>query len=170
MRADDADTGVIRMPPEDRPWESPGTPPWITATGGHRRKDQRPSRLVLWIGLSLVLALVVIVAILVLTFTGQDSGVAACQAIAGGKAADGSATTAGATMTEAEYRRVRGVFEDSAYPEIRDNGTKVIDLAWQLQQSPDSALLVASDLTRAYTGLAGACAEHGHVIPALGAR
>lgn len=154
------DTGVVRYPGS----ESTGPPPPDT------RNDQRPSRMMLLIGLAMVLTALVIGAGLFFTFTGQDSGVAACQAIAEGKAADGSAVTAGATMSEAEYRKVRAVFADSVHPGIRDNGTKVIDLAWQIQQNPDAALLVASDLTRAYTGLAGACAEQGYVIPALGAR
>jgi hypothetical protein len=151
VQGDDADTGVIRMP-GDRPWESPGPPPWVGPVA-HRRNDQAPSRL----GLFAV-------------FSEQDSGVAACRAIAEGKAADGSKATAGAKMTKIDYQEVRKIFADSGVPEIRDNGTRFIDLSWQLQQSPDTELLISSDMTRAYTGLAGACAAHGYVIPALGAQ
>jgi hypothetical protein len=165
---DDVDTGVIRMP-EDRPWESPGPPPWITTARRHRRNDQRPSRLVLWIGVALLLTLAVVVAGLVVAFTDEDSGVAACRAIAEGNAADGGQTTPGAKMTEQEYQDTRKVFARSSDQDIRASGTTLVDLAWQLQQSPDSALLLASDMTRAYTGLAGACAAHGYTIPPLGA-
>jgi hypothetical protein len=165
VQGDDADTGVIRMP-GDRPWESPGPPPWVGPVA-HRRNDQAPSRLVLYIGASMVVAAVVILVGLFAVFSEQDSGVAACRAIAEGKAADGSKATAGAKMTKIDYQEVRKIFADSGVPEIRDNGTRFIDLSWQ---SPDTELLISSDMTRAYTGLAGACAAHGYVIPALGAQ
>lgn len=170
---DQWDTGVVRYP-DEQPFRSPGPPPqqdpehWITTAGSHRRSDQRPSRLVLWIGLALAVAVMAGAAFLVWMMRGQDSGVAACEAIASGKAADGSASTPGEKMTEREYQQVRGIFARSSDQDIRAHGTKLIDLAWQLQGSPDSALLVAGPMTEAYTGLAGACAARGHTIPPLG--
>lgn len=169
----DEDTGVVRMP-EGWPWESPGPPPnqpegWITTSREHRRNYQAPSKLVIWIGVSMLLALIIVVAGVVVAFTSEDSGVAACRAVAEGKAADGGEKTAGAKMTEQEYRHARELFADSSDQDIRAHGTTLMDLAWQLQQSPDSALLLVSDMTRAYTGLAGACAAHGYTIPPLGA-
>lgn len=158
--ADEVDTGVIRTP-EMLPWQSPGPPPGT-------RNDQRPSGLAVWIGVSLVVALLALVAGLVVAFTSEDSGVAACRAIAEGKDVDGGETTPGAKMTEQEYQDGRRLFADSSDKAIKASGTTLMDLAWQLQQSPDSALLLTGDITRAYTGLAGACAAHGYTIPPLG--
>lgn len=154
------DTGVIRTP-EVVPWLNPGPPP-------NARSDQRPSGLVIYIGAGVVLAMVALVIGLVVAFTSEDSGVAACRAIAEGKAADGGQSKVAGDMTEQEYQRGRKLFADSSDKDIRAHGTTLFDLAWQLQQSPDSALLLLGDMTRAYTGLAGACASHGYTIPALG--
>jgi hypothetical protein len=167
------DSGSDRPGAMERPWTSPGPPP-------NHRNSQRSSGLVVWIAVAVVGAVAMIVAGLVLLgrsgavpagvpVVGQDSGVAACEAIASGKAADGGPTEApGEKMTQAEYQQVRKVFADSSDPEIREHGTKLVDLSWQTQQSPESMLLVVSQFTDAYTGLAGACASHGHAIPPLG--
>lgn len=42
------------MPEHGRPWVSPGPPP------GHRRSDQKPSRLVLWLAIAMVVALAIV--------------------------------------------------------------------------------------------------------------
>jgi hypothetical protein len=49
----------------------------------------------------------------------------------------------------------------------------MIDLMWQVQavmktEDGMAALTLVQPLTRAYTELAGGCAKHGHIIPALG--
>ena len=102
---------------------------------------------------------------------GKDSGVAACELIAGGGAL-GDRQDISAEMTEEQYRQARKPFADSRYPAIRDNGTRIIDLAWQVQQAGDGgelagALMFMTALGDAYAGLAGGCAEHGYTIPAL---
>lgn len=105
---------------------------------------------------------------------GKDTGVAACQVIADGKSTQGKLATRGSKMTEIEYRQARSVFEDSRYPKIRDNGTSLLDYAWQLQVmtasggDPVAAVPLVQPLAQAYTGLAGGCADHGYTIPVLG--
>ena len=101
---------------------------------------------------------------------GMDSGVAACRAIAEGE----KPVPSGAAMTQQDYRALRAVFADSRYPDIRDNGTKIVDIAWQvaaLDKQGDtemiSALAYANSLTSAYAGLTGGCAEHGYTLAPL---
>src|SRR5690349_5056635 len=65
-----------------------------------------------------------------------DSGVAACRALRDNK----FFPAATAPVTETQYRGLRGVFEDSRYEDIRDHGTKLMDLSWELSkvyQNPD---------------------------------
>jgi hypothetical protein len=150
----------------DRPWISPGPPP-----GGHYRKP-RASRRGPLIVVAVVLALVTVgvASHTVRVMMGQDSGVGACQAISEGRQATGEPATSGAAMTQEEYRRTREVFADSRVPGIRDNGTMLMDLAWQVQSMGDDggALLLAGRMAQAYSELAGACAEQGYAIPPLG--
>ncbi len=101
---------------------------------------------------------------------GEDSGVAACKAIAADNKMAGD--NKDDTFTEAEYRQIRKQFADSGDQAIRDNGTKIIDLAWQMQSMDDddglAALPLIGELTSAYAGLTGGCAAHGITIPPLG--
>jgi len=100
---------------------------------------------------------------------GKDSGIAACESIAKGEKMGGRT---GEAMTPDQYREIRGVFADSSYRAIRDNGVRMVDLAWQVQglESTDlvAALTYVAPITEAYTGLAGGCAAVGITIPALG--
>jgi hypothetical protein len=98
---------------------------------------------------------------------GKDSGVAACQAIAKGQP---PVHTSG-IMTEADYQRMRAVFADSRYEDIRTNGTKLMDLAWQAQgmgQNNLGILALVGGIADAYSGLAGGCRTVGYTIPSLG--
>lgn len=155
---------------DGRPWTSPGTPPWVA----ERRADKR---VVLAVVLFLLTVLVFALGIIVqhlnilpvgVPLIGKDSGVAACQAIAEGNSPTGAA---GQTMTQDQYVELRGVFADSRYPAIRDNGAALIDVAWQIQglgTDPGLGILVyVQQMTSAYSGLTGGCAEHGYTLPAL---
>ncbi|MEK8107642.1 hypothetical protein NKG94_25990 [Micromonospora sp. M12] len=72
-------------------------------------------------------------------FIKEDSGVAACRAMSEGRLLDGSAKDSGDDeLTEAEYREARKIFEDSRKPEIREHGTALVDILWQLQDAEDS--------------------------------
>jgi hypothetical protein len=102
----------------------------------------------------------------------KDSGIKACEGLR-----DGSKTVAGTDkasnqkMTEAQYRQARKVFEDSRYDDIRDHGTKLMDVVWQMSQTLDGkeedqmgALIYLQPLTQQMTGLQSACADQGIII------
>jgi hypothetical protein len=98
---------------------------------------------------------------------GKDSGVAACEAISKGQAP----VKAKGVMTLDQYRQAREVFADSRYPAIRDNGTKLMDLAWQAQGMGSNnlgVLALVGPISDAYSGLAGGCDAAGYTIPSLG--
>jgi hypothetical protein len=146
----------------------PAGPP--AAFTGYGPQPQPPRRSLLpWLALA--------VALLVVAGAGgwflydrvirTDSGVAACEALRDGdKAVDGD--DGDKTMTEAEYRELRGVFEDSRYEDIRDHGTKLIDLVWQLSKLGEEpgmeALAFMGPLTEHVTGLQSACADQGVIV------
>jgi len=170
-----------QVPSEGRPHLSPGKPPW----------EPEPEKSRGWTLALIVMGLLFVVAGVFgfivqrndvaphwMPLVGKDTGVAACEALAGGdklttlNAGDGRVR--GERMTEQEYREIRGIFSASRHVAIRDNGQTLIDNAWQLQEiGPDSglaALPLLGPITTAYTGLSGGCAEQGITIPPLGSR
>ncbi|GIE95561.1 hypothetical protein Ari01nite_30260 [Paractinoplanes rishiriensis] len=72
---------------------------------------------------------------------GQDSGVAACAAIRDSRFSQSSGSAE--DMTVEQHRQVRELFADSGNDEIREHGTKLVDLIWQVQQMGDDAGLGA---------------------------
>lgn len=103
----------------------------------------------------------------------KDSGLAMCESIRDGQDA-GSASDSDSPLTEAEYLELRAQFANSRYADIRDAGTRFVDLVWQLSSVDDddslgAALLFAGQIMEAYSALSGACAAHGVVIPPLSA-
>lgn len=103
---------------------------------------------------------------------GQDSGYAACRAIAsGGKPIE---STGSQPMTQDQYRQARSVFADSRYEAVRINGVKLIDLAYQISLIPEGeemgALAYIGGLTDAYAGLSGGCADLGFTLPPLSSK
>ncbi|MDY7085643.1 MAG: hypothetical protein SYR96_11095 [Actinomycetota bacterium] len=95
-----------------------------------------------------------------------DSGVGACEAMRGGSTTFRVDPADGGAMTEAEYRRARQVFAGSRHEDIRDHGTKVMDIVWRMSQSGDDAkLLYAQALTTHVLGLESACADQGVFLP-----
>jgi hypothetical protein len=102
-------------------------------------------------------------------FIREDTGVAACKAMREGKKADGSAKGSGDDkLTEAEYRQARRVFEDSRHDDIREHGTALMDLAWQMSQIPNGqemgALAFMGPMTTHMSGLQTACANQGVIV------
>lgn len=107
---------------------------------------------------------------------GEDSGVAACAAIAasGSTRVDGGA---GEGATDAEkVRDVRAMFDNSRDEGIRENGVELMDLSAQVQgivggenagESFGTLVALMGPISSAYAGLAGACAEHGYIIPPM---
>jgi hypothetical protein len=124
----------------------------------------------------LVAAAAVVVTLMVLgvggyavwaNFVRKDSGVAACETMRdNGAAKDDSA--AGEKMTEAEYRAVRKQFEDSDNDKIREHGTALVDIAWQIDQMPEGeemgALAFLAPMGTHISGLQTACADLGIMV------
>jgi uncharacterized protein HemX len=98
-----------------------------------------------------------------------DSGLDACKTIRdGGKIGGTKASSDNETMTEDQYRKLRKVFQDSRYDDIKAAGTKLMDVVWQVSQlGPDpglEALPYLGQLTSAVTDIQGACANHGVIV------
>lgn len=98
----------------------------------------------------------------------KDSGIKACEAFADGDKTFADKKTDGKKMTEGEYRQMREVFEDSRFDDIRDHGTKLMDLVWQISKMGDNpglgALAYVGQLTEHMTGLQSACADQGVIV------
>ncbi|GAA4587841.1 hypothetical protein BJY16_008354 [Actinoplanes octamycinicus] len=95
----------------------------------------------------------------------EDSGVAACRALAGQEKS--SSGTADDKLTKEEYLSMRQVFADSRYADLREHGTKLMDVLWQVSQlgaDNEMALTYLQPLTEHISGLQSACADHGVVI------
>jgi len=88
-----------------------------------------------------------------------DSGIEACEAMRDGPI--GNQTP----LTEDRYRKTRALFAGSRDPDIRENGTKLIDIAWQAGQDESKALAYMGPLMDAASGLQTACADHGIILP-----
>jgi hypothetical protein len=181
--------GAADEAPTERPWASPGTPPWSSLSTDIRHEAPRawrpswrdnlaamnPSVKYPVIG-ALVIVLITLAAIAVqrtnvlpagVPLIGKDSGLAACESIQHDKAPVGL----GSKVSPGDFAKARKVFADSRYPAIRDNGVKLMDLAVQISalgKDPGiGALAYIQAFTDAYAGLAGGCAAVGHPIPAL---
>ncbi|MEU9508545.1 hypothetical protein AB0D32_19985 [Micromonospora sp. NPDC048170] len=99
----------------------------------------------------------------------EDSGVAACKAMRDGKTPSGGEDKGDdAKITEAEYREAREVFEDSRHEKIREHGTALMDIAWQVNQLPKGeeigALAFMGPLGTHMSGLQTACADQGVIV------
>lgn len=100
----------------------------------------------------------------------KDSGIAACEAFRDqGKVAGASAESpTGDKLTEAEYRKLRKVFEDSRHDDIREKGTKLMDVLWQVTQLGDNpgleALPFVGQMMDAVSDMQTACANHGVIV------
>ncbi|MFI7609253.1 hypothetical protein ACIBTV_29650 [Micromonospora sp. NPDC049366] len=102
-------------------------------------------------------------------FIKEDSGIAMCKAMRDGKNIDGSTdATDDDKMTEAEYLEARELFEDSRHEKIREHGTALIDIAWQITQMPDAdsggALAFIGPMGTHVSGLQTACADQGIIV------
>ncbi|MEV4480686.1 hypothetical protein [Micromonospora coxensis] len=141
-----------------------GAPPGPPATGARRSRRRLP-----------VLAAATLGALVLLGVGGyvgydryvrSDPGVTACAAMRDGRSPSGHDRSAdGDGLTEAEYRAERQPFADSRYADIREHGTAVIDIGWQLSQPPTgqrpTPLDLAEPLRTHIAGLRAACADRG---------
>lgn len=103
-------------------------------------------------------------------YEATDSGIRACKAMRDGKNFSGGpqSTTGLDGLPEQRYRELRDIFANSRYDNIREHGTKLIDLAWQLSKSDKDAglemLAYVGPVMEHSTGLQSACADHGIIV------
>jgi hypothetical protein len=96
----------------------------------------------------------------------EDSGVAACKSLAA-QEKNGSGGAADDKLTRDEYVRMRQVFADSRYADLREHGTKLMDVLWQVTKlgaDNEAALVYLQPLTEHVSGLQSACADHGVLV------
>ncbi|GIF06581.1 hypothetical protein [Actinoplanes siamensis] len=150
------------------PYGQPGPVPDHQAAAPFPAPPRRP----LWPWIAAVAAL----SLLLVAGTGwvlydrvlrEDSGVAACRALAA-EERNGANGGADDTLTRDEYVSMRRVFAESRYADLREHGTKLMDVLWQVTQlgSDDemTALTYLRPLTEHVSGLQSACADHGVII------
>lgn len=98
----------------------------------------------------------------------KDPGIQACEALAAGDKTFSGEAQNKEPMTEAQYREMRGVFEASRYNDIKDHGTKLMDVVWQVSQLGEEpgmeVLAYLGPLTTHMTGLQSACADQGIIV------
>ncbi|MGW4157504.1 hypothetical protein ACWEDF_30595 [Micromonospora chersina] len=126
----------------------------------------------------LIVALGAVLAVLLLTTAGfavyegfikEDSGVAACKAMRDDTKVVADDESGGDDkMTEAEYREVREMFEDSRHEKLREHGTALVDIVWQVSNLPEGeemgALAFIGPMGTHVAGLQTACADQGVIV------
>lgn len=156
---------------QQQPWTDPNSNPLPPATPPARKTSRKP---LIAGAATLAVALLLFGAYAVWDrFVREDPGVAACKAIRDndnsitGKQ-EGDQAGDKPKMTEQEYRQARDLFADSRNPKIREHGTALMDLAWQIDQLPKEeefgALAFLGPLTTHAAGLQTACADEGIFI------
>ncbi|MEV0154097.1 hypothetical protein AB0H57_10200 [Micromonospora sp. NPDC050686] len=154
---------AAQYPPMPDPWGHDGQPP---ASGSSRKP--------------VILAAAGVVAALVLGvggwavydgFVKEDSGVAACKAMAADadQVSQKKPTAADdGKFSKDEYDELRGKFEDSRYDDIREHGTGAVNAAWQISQidtsdrnNLDQTMMYIKQLTEHLKGLKDACSAQG---------
>lgn len=156
-----------------QPWPYQGPPAVAAPAKRSRRGLIVASALVLVAVVGAVLTLVIGPPSAVKRFTpiGKDSGVAACEALRDKTVV--SHAVAGESQADG-WARARKLFADSRYGDLRDAGTKTVDLIAQYDglssggNETGAALFMGSQIIQAYAALSGACSAHGVNIPAMG--
>ncbi|MGK5741771.1 hypothetical protein [Micromonospora sp. URMC 103] len=142
----------------------PAVPP-ITPPAGRSRKP-----LVVGVGAAVAVLLLGVAGYVVWDgYIKEDSGVAACKAMRDGTSVVGDDKRGSDDkLTEAEYREVRELFEDSRHDKIREHGTALMDVVWQVSQLPEGqemgALAFMGPLTTHMSGLQTACADQDVIV------
>lgn len=186
------------LPPPQDPYVSyPPTQPYTDPYGqagfapGHQQNQgyqgyehtsgQQPSVLVEppvrplwpWLAVVVVLSLALVAGggwVLYDRVLREDTGVAACKAMAGHEKTESASGSSSSDekLTRDDYVRMRKVFADSRYADLREHGTKLMDILWQVSQlgADDEAVAMnyLQPLTEHVSGLQSACADHGVII------
>ncbi|MFI6820571.1 hypothetical protein ACIBJE_06395 [Micromonospora sp. NPDC050187] len=96
----------------------------------------------------------------------EDSGITACKAMASGgegnKAFDDDGDD---ELSEAEYQELRKQFADSDHEKIREHGTALVDIVWEVSRMKGDeaagALAYLGPMSTHMAGLKTACANEG---------
>jgi hypothetical protein len=167
------DHGYSNTPPPGTPHEHPHIPPqpteFTTTSEPPPIKLNRKPILIAAVAVAATLVVGTVYYAVWDRFIREDSGVAACKAMRDGKNVDGSPKDSGDDkMTEDQYREAREVFEDSRHDKIREHGTALMDIAWQISQIPDGqefgALAFIGPMGTHVSGLQTACADQGVIV------
>ncbi len=98
----------------------------------------------------------------------EDSGIRACEELRDGRGRVDVTVRDEVPITESQYRELRAVFAGSRHDDIRDHGTKLVDVVWQASHTPGntggSSLGYLGPLTEHRTGLQSACSRQGITV------
>jgi hypothetical protein len=155
-----------------QPWAGPGEQPHPPQPGGMTVLPPQPNRKAIIIAAATIVGVLAVGTLGFVVWDGylrKDSGVAACEAMRDGKSPDGGANSGeDEKLTEARYREAREVFEDSRHDKIREHGTALMDIVWQIDQLPKSqssaALAFIGPMSTHLAGLQTACADQGVIV------
>lgn len=154
---------------------SPAADP-ATSTGSVHPEGQPPAVVPLSTVLTTyrapLLAFVAVVGALLLAVAGtavyqavrEDPGITACRSLADMTARERQGE-GGAELTESRYRELREQFAASEHDRIREHGTALVDIAWEVSRMKGSgslgALAYLGPMGTHISGLKTACANEG---------
>ncbi|XTZ18516.1 hypothetical protein ACQSSU_14665 [Micromonospora echinospora] len=102
----------------------------------------------------------------------EDSGITACKAMASGGEGNKAFDDGDDELSEAEYRELREQFADSDHEKIREHGTALVDIVWEVSRMKGDeaagALAYLGPMSTHMTGLKTACANEGIQIDLSG--
>ncbi|SCL22463.1 hypothetical protein [Micromonospora inyonensis] len=95
----------------------------------------------------------------------EDSGITACKAMAAGGEGEKPVDEGDDELSEAEYKKLREQFADSDHEKIREHGTALIDIVWEVSKMEGDeaagALAYIGPMSTHMAGLKTACANEG---------
>ncbi|MFI6228836.1 hypothetical protein ACIBCR_16155 [Micromonospora echinospora] len=95
----------------------------------------------------------------------EDPGITACKAMASGGEGEKAFDDGDDELSEAEYRELREQFADSDHEKIREHGTALVDIVWEVSRMKGDeaagALAYIGPMSTHMAGLKTACANEG---------
>ncbi|GLY20943.1 hypothetical protein [Micromonospora sp. NBRC 101691] len=163
----DADHGVV---PQQAP--GPAMPPGFVPTDGpFPPGGPAPGPLAAYrvplvaAGAVVALLLAGVVGTAIYQAVKEDSGITACKAMAAGSEGKETLGDGDDELSEAEYRELREQFADSDHEKIREHGTALVDIVWEVSRMKGDeaagALAYIGPMSTHMTGLKTACANEG---------
>lgn len=129
---------------------------------------RRPKALLIAVAAGAVVLLATAGVLVYDRFIAKDPGIALCEALSGGGTVASMASDKDQGYTEDEYRQIRDKIQESRHGDIRNHGTKFIDVGWQVSQLGKDpglgALAYMGPLMQHMSGLQSACADQGIIV------